>query len=179
MEKEKKVLDVPLIVISVFGIVTLILVISFIYFSINGPNYTENYREKSGGIKNITEFKIINNANLSNSQEEMVRYISIVLKLYNLHEIPYTTITPKIQVYINEDSYFVEIVKGDIIINKGETSEKDIKIKTTLDEMIKMKENENYAKESISSGKTTIEKIANDFTLFSKGYLNLYKELSL
>lgn len=181
MEKEKKELDVPLIVLSILGIFTLGLVISFIYFSLNGHDYSEVYSSEvePGKRKNTTDFGIIDNANLSYSQEEMVRHMAIVLKLYNLHEIPYTKITPKIQVSIDEDFYFIEIIKGDIIIKRGEVSEEDINIKTSLDEMVKMKEDENYAKESISSGKTTVEKVAEDFTLFSKGYLDLYQELNL
>jgi hypothetical protein len=188
MEKEKRELDVPAIILSLFGIFTAVLVISFVYLSINGSDYTKAYREENGKIKEINELnlvgeekeiEIINQANLSNSQEEMVRYIAIALNLYNLHETPYTKITPKIQVGIDGDFYFVEISQGKIIINKGEIVEKDITIVSSSEEIIKIQGNESYAKESILSGKTTVEKMASDFTLFSKGYLDLYKSLNL
>ncbi len=214
MKKEKRVLNIPGIILSIFGACTIILAILFIYFSVHGKDYTNIYIEKigKGEIKNpITEFALIfsdkdseeiseENGNVikikteegekliiirsniegvdtSQIKEKLVEYTSVVLKLYNLHEIPFTSITPKIQIYIDKDAYYIEITKGNIIIKDGEISKKDIIIRTTHEEIFKMIENESYVEESFSSGKTSIELVANKATLFSKGYLSLYKDL--
>ncbi len=213
-KRQNKILNLPAIILSIFGAFVLILAILFVYFSINGPNYTSTYNEKiqKGEIKNpITEFGLIfseegseeleendkvikinteegekliiiktgiEGVDISKIEEKIVEYVSVVLKLYNLHNIPFTTITPKIQLYIDENAYYAEITKGNIIVKDGETNKKDIIIRTTHEEIFKMIEDENYAEESLSSGKTSIELIANKVILFSKGYLSLYEDLS-
>ncbi len=215
--KEKRGSNVPVIILTFLGIVTLSLVLSFIYLSLNGPNYTEAYIQKiaTGEIKNpLTEFGfnstkedesteefngneknesitgefkdaeeneskigegIIKNQTIPNI--ELIRYAATLLKLYNLHTTPYTKVTPKIQIDLNQETYSIEIITGEIIITEGEIQNKDIIIRTTREELLKINENTDYIKESISSGKTTIEKIASDFILFSKGYSVLYPEL--
>ena len=196
--KEKKEMNVPAVVLSVLGIATLLFAASFVYFSLNGKNYTSTYEQKlqSGEIKNpINEFaldsanfsiggnksliideKILGDLNKSIIQESLINYASVILKLYNLHNIPFTSINPKVQVTIDSDSYYVEIVKGNIIIETGQIRNPDAKISTTREEILKIANNNDYATDSISSGETNIELTANKFVLFSKGYLGLYKE---
>lgn len=214
MKEEKRVLNVPAIILSIFGACTLILVILFVFFSINGPNYTPTYNEKiqKGEIRNpITRFGLIfseegseeleegdkvikinteegekiivikihdvEDLTISEIEKEIVNYASVVMKLYNLHNIPFTSITPKIQIYIDENTYFVEVSKGNIIINEGEGENEDIIIRTTHDEIFKIIKGEISAEESFSLGKTSIELVANKVILFSKGYLSLYEDL--
>jgi hypothetical protein len=211
MKKEKKELNLPVVILSVFGAFTLILIISFIYMSVNGPNYTSDYLQKiqTGEIKNpIQEFALMfsediqeipedanvlkiqtdegekliivqaemEDIDISDIEKELVNYGAVILKLYNLHSIPFTNINPEIQINIDENIYFLEIIKGDIFLSDGEIQNPDIILRTTNEEIFKMIENEDYAEESISLGKTSIELVANKFILFSKGYLNLYNE---
>lgn len=205
-------LNIPVIVLSVIGVSTLVLAISFVYMSLNGPNYTKTYTEKiqKGEIQNpISRFGLmfsdsqeipegakvikiqteqgekhiiiqadLGDFDISEVEKELVNYGAIILKLYNLHEVPFTGITPKVQIYIDENAYYIEITKGNIIIKDGETQKPDIIIRTTHEEIFKMIEDNKYAKESISSGKTSIEQVANKVVLFSKGYLDLYQEFS-
>jgi len=210
---KKRVLNLPAIILSVFGIFTLGLLLSFIYLSVNGRDYSNVYIEKilSGEIKNpILEFQLslsgeepedyieqgyeiikideeksiiikiqgIGDLNVSDIKKEIINYASITSKVYNLHAIPFTKNIPKIQVYINGDPYYVKISKGNIIIEEGITKDKDIIIRTTYDELLKMIEDKNYLKESVSSGETTIEITKSKVILFSKGYLTLYKEFA-
>lgn len=196
--KEKKEMNVPAVVLSVLGIATLLFAASFVYFSLNGKNYTSTYEQKlqSGEIKNpINEFaldsanfsiggnksliideKILGDLNKSIIQESLINYASVILKLYNLHNIPFTSINPKVQVTIDSDSYYVEIVKGNIIIETWQIRNPDAKISTTREEILKIANNNDYATDSISSGETNIELTANKLVLFSKGYWGLYKE---
>lgn len=213
MNKEKREMNVPVIVLSIIGLITAILVFSFFFLSVNGKNYTNIYDQKlqNEEIKNpITEFQLMflenpseeipkdskvitiptedgekriiiqadtGNLDIFIIQKELINYLSIVLKLYNLHEIPFTKITPKVQVYVDKNSYYVEIIKGDILIIEGEVEKPDISIRTTNEEIFKIIENNSYAETSFSSGKTEIKITKNYFSLFAKGYLTLYKEV--
>ena len=119
--------------------------------------------------------------NLGSSQieEDLLNYTSVMLKLYNLHNVPYTSNTPKIQVYIDGSGYSIEISGGDINVNPGTISSPDIIMRTTSSEIIKMISGNGYTlQDSIASGKTTIQPVASQFILFSKGYLSLYQGLS-
>ncbi len=160
--KEKKELDVPKILLYILELIVLILIISFIYLSVNGnKDYAGIYSE--------------------HAQKQVVESLVTSLKLYQVHEIPYLRITPKIQIYVREDVYFVnayylEIIKGEVVIKDGETNEKDIIIRTTKEEILKIVNDSNYIKESLSSGRTVVEKATSDFVLFTKGYPDIFIE---
>ena len=56
-----------------------------------------------------------------------------------------------------------------------------IQIITTSDEIINALESDNtldYIKSSVLEGKTSIEQVASAYTLYSKGYLSLYKTIT-
>lgn len=164
MEKEKRVVDFPKIILLSLEIVVSILAILFFYYSAKGKDYTGVYNEKV--------------------QQQTVESLIIALKLYNVHEIPYTEITPKIQLYIKENystgsysvvsPYYVEVIKGDLIIKNGETSDRDIIVRTSEDEVLKIASNRTYIYDSLSSGRTTVQKSTSDFILFVKGYSTLF-----
>jgi hypothetical protein len=160
IKKEKKVLDLPKILLYSLEIFVVILLISFIYFSRNGnDDYTGVYSE--------------------HAQKELVKALVTSLKLYDVHEIPYLGTTPKIQIYIGEETsfvnvYYLEIIKGNVMINDGETAEKDIIIRTTEEEMQKVINDNSYMEESLNSGKTVVEKVASDLELFTKGYPDIF-----
>jgi hypothetical protein len=214
MEKEKGEMNVPAIILSVIGLFALGLVISFVYLSLYGENYTNLYIEKlqNGEIKNpISEFQLmfvgnpseqipegseiitiptedgekriiiqanLGNLDVSSIQKELINYLSVILKFYNLHEIPFTSMTPKVQVFVDDIAYYAEIVKGDILIKEGEAEKPEITIRTTNEEIFKIIENNNYAEESFSSGKTILSITDNYFVLFAKGYFTLYKDFN-
>ena len=203
--------NVPVIVLSVFALVTIGLVASFVYMSLNGHDYSSEYNKKieSGEIQNpVEEFALefsegetsegaqvikiqteegekhiiiqanLGDLNTADIEKELVTYGAVVLKLYNLHKIPFIGTTPKVQIYVDNKSYYAEITKGNIIIKDGKANKEDIAIRTTHEEIFKMIEDSSYAGESLSSGKTSIEMVANKFVLFAKGYLTLYNEFN-
>jgi len=205
----KRPIDLPTVILSIFGIGTMIILIAFFYLSVYGKDYSSIYSEKinKGEIDNpITKFSLVSeevtesedrvikvntpegiktiiiksdvgDLTVNDIERELVNYMGVYLKLYNLHEIPFTSITPKIQVYLEDKPYLLEIVNGVIIIDDIVSENPDIIIRTAYEEVFKMAENEDYAKESISLEKTKVEIVENNFVLFSKGYLSLYNEL--
>ncbi|MDD5012206.1 MAG: hypothetical protein PHQ66_00975 [Candidatus Nanoarchaeia archaeon] len=163
MEKEKKELDIPKILLYVFEGIVFVLALFYVYSTFKGTEQTGIYSE--------------------HAQMETIKALINGLQLQDIHEVPFADKTPKIQLYITEDIYFVnayyiEIVKGDVIIHDGESDKEDIIIRTTRDEIMKMVENNDYAEESFLSGRTEIEEVGEDFVLFSKGYPDFEKMLA-
>jgi len=159
-KKEEKVLDLPKIFLYFFEIVVLILLFSYIYFSMSeNKDYSGVYSE--------------------HAQKELIEALFTSLGLEGIHSIPYLGMNPVIQIYIKQNDYFVnsyylEVVDGAVIINDGIIKDKDILIWTTEEEIQKIITDENYIKESLISGKTSIEKFTSNFVLFSKGYPDLF-----
>lgn len=211
MDKEKREVNLPVLILSIFGGGVLIFLISFIYLSLNGEIYNSIYTTKieAGEIMSpIKQFQLslvdeeleipanskiitfdtdegkkriiisadLQNISLNDIQKEMVNYLSVILKLYNLHKIPFTSIKPQVQVYVDNSSYFAEIIEGDILIKEGKTSKPDITLRTTNEEIFRIIEDNGYAKESIESGRSSFELTSNYFILFAKGYYRLYKD---
>ena len=121
---------------------------------------------------------------LSNEQavaqfdDTFVYYLLVSIKAYNLHNPPLSSSTPKMNIYVDNLTYNAEIVNGQIKIYNGETSNQDINIKTTREEAVKMLRSKDYVSVSFQQGLSSIDKVAGQSTLFSKGYLNLYTELT-
>jgi len=160
LEEEKKVIDLPKILLYFFEIVILVLLGSYFYFAMIGNNKYE-------GIYS------------DHVKTELIKALFTSLKLQDIHEIPYLGITPKIQIYIQQEtffinSYYLEVKEGEVIIEDGIIQEKDIVIHTTEEEIQKIIEDENYIRDSLISGRTNIEKTTSDFVLFSKGYPDLF-----
>jgi hypothetical protein len=159
-EKEKKIADFPRILLYIVEAIVLLLVLSFVYFSSQeNKDYAGVYSE--------------------HAQKQVVEALVTSLKLYNVHEVPYLGITPKIQIYIKENTlfvnaYYLEIVKGKVMIKDGEAEEKDIIIRTTEAEVSRIINDSSYMQESLNSGRTTVEKATSEFVLFTKGYPDIF-----
>ncbi len=110
--------------------------------------------------------------------ESFVYYLLVSIGAYNLHNLPFSSNEPKIEISVDSDIYSARIVDGSIRISEGGVSERDIVLRTTKEEAIKMMNDRNYVVESFRNGKSEIELIAGELELFSKGYLELYDELS-
>lgn len=163
--------SIALIIVLVVGI--------FLYFSLNGPNYDAKYSEK------ISSGQLVNPVNgltqeqaVANFDESFVYYLLYSIKAYNLHSPPLSSDLPKIEIFVGNQTFNVEIEKGIIYAKRGEIAEKDIIIRTNANEAVKMLKDKSYVQESFLNGNSNIERVASQTTLFGKGYLNMYNELT-
>jgi len=109
--------------------------------------------------------------------ESFVYYFLINIGAYRLHSPPLSSETPKINFYIEGESYSAEIVERAIYVFKGLIEDSDIIIRTSAEEAVKMMNNKEYIKESFKKGSSNIELVASKIELAAKGYLKLYEEL--
>lgn len=163
-----------LIIIFSVILILLLIVAMFLYSALKVPDYGEkNKIILQNPIKGLT----LEQAKI-NFNESFVEYLLYSIGANNLHNPPLSNNKPKIKITIENDIYSSVIEKGRIIVKKEDILNQDITLKTNKEEAIKIMENKNYIKQSFSSGKSEISLSADKATLFAKGYLNIYKELT-
>lgn len=110
--------------------------------------------------------------------ESFVYYMLYNIKAYDLHNPPLSSNTPKIKIVIDKEVYSAVVQQKKIIVTKEEIPAVDIIITTNKKEAAKMIKNKAYIQDSFKAGLSSVQLIADRGTLFAKGYLNLYTELT-
>ena len=172
-DKPKKILIASLIIILI--LVTL----SSITYSIILKN------EKQDLTNPFTGFVIQNNEGVKIQKESLEitpEYITFILNelgAYKLHKNPLTFKDPVISFKIGE-TYFTSTVKKEIKTTLGKSSDADIELLGTREEIIRIigsRDQKKEVKSSISEGKIKLNLLASEAELFSKGYLKIYDGL--
>jgi hypothetical protein len=169
------------IILGIILLVILILLI-FFYYALYSPRneikYSAQGSNSSGGGLVNPVIGISNEQAVSEFNESFVYYLLYSIKAYNLHNPPLSSSKPIIQIYVSNDPYYAIIDKGAINVNKGTSDKKDIIIRTTKEEAVKMLQSKEYVATSFESGTSSIELVESKSLLFGKGYLNLYTQLT-
>ena len=158
------------------ALILLMILMMFFYFATASPSKPRAGTEIQNPIQGLT-----NEEAILQFSEEYINYLVFAIGGWKLHNPPLSDDTPKIKVIVDEEIYFSEIVNGEIKTERKEIEDEDIIIRATKQEIvnaIKSLDMENYIKQSVEDGKTSLELRASYTTLFSKGYLNLYKDVT-
>jgi len=110
--------------------------------------------------------------------ENYLTYLLYSLDVQKLHNPPFSSNTPKIEIYVGEEVYGAQVFKGRIFLAGGFLDEKDIIIRTSSAEVVKMLRNRNYVADSFNSGGSSVELISGKVTLMAKGYFELYNKFT-
>ena len=169
---------------NVFFVVGVVMVLvlagaMFFYFSLSGSDYSASYSDK------IESREIVNPASglsleeaVAQFDESFVYYLAVSIGAYNLHNPPLSSNKPKIEIFVDEEIYNIVVRKGEIEVGRGGIEGEDIVIRTSVEEAVKMVQDREYVRESFLAGRSSIELVAEKSTLFAKGYLSLYTELT-
>jgi len=178
-EAPKKLLVISAVVLVV--ILAIATTSYFVFFSnskseILNPleGYKVNFGQSTGDLSEINIEDIV-------ITPEFISYLLNEVGAWNLRKSPLTLENPIINFQIDETYFNSEITKGKISTKSGSSNSADISFVSTKVSIVKAIIDDapvEIFKESISSGETTIQKIADDTELFAKGYLDLYNELS-
>lgn len=159
MKKRWFILGILLIVILV--------IMAFVYYSTATPNYKkENIQLVPGIITNIDPVH--------------VKYLLNEMGAYQLHNPPLSSEKPIIQVVVDSKEFYAECDKGYISVSEAEKAA-DLKISTTSGELMSVLASGNIKENiqnSVRAGKINLELDASYTTLFSKGYLTLYQDIT-
>ena len=152
--------------------VMILLIFSFVFYTLAKPNYKKPIIDINRSEQGLSDFVLT---------ENHLSYILAEIGFYQTHNPPLSSETPKINIKADDDWYSSEVGKGQIHTKKDAFENPDLIIYTSSEEIlqaINSEQVEEYMKNSVAQGTTTLELKANYATLFSKGYLPLYKELT-
>ncbi|MDP1695545.1 MAG: hypothetical protein Q8L29_01375 [archaeon] len=161
-----------------FLIVFLILLVlcGLIYYTLFYKTYNVQSETSGQSVNPVSDLSVEEAVIQFNSG--FVSYLLYNIGAWQLHNPPLSSDTPKIEIDVGDEIYNAVVEKGNINVQKGKIDSKDIIIILTKEEAVKMMKDSNYVKESFKSGGSRIELVAGETTLFLKGYLKLYNELS-
>lgn len=137
-------------------------------------------KENTDSQGNVNESAVIDSG-IQNFNPEYIGYILWALGVTNLHKSSMGFGNPKFELSIDNDVWSSELVDGGLDVKKSGVDDEDIKIAMSKEEAVKAlvsSDIKQYMKSSVASGKTQLELVAGKIELFSKGYLELYKELT-
>ena len=124
-----------------------------------------------------------NAANVDKTQVgiNQINLLPYNIKAYGLHNPLLSKNTPKIEILIEDEAFNSEIIDNRIKTQKEAIDNEDIMIKTSKNEFLKILNSKDIKKavqESAETGNLDIEMLAGKLELASKGYLNVYKEVT-
>ena len=111
-------------------------------------------------------------------KKELIKYILILMRAYNLHNPPLSSDTPKMEFDMEGEKFNAEVIKGEIYVNEGPIEGEDVRINSNWGEAVVMSQGLEYVKTSFGSGRSTIEQVCDTKICFLKGYKEIYDELS-
>jgi len=109
---------------------------------------------------------------------DAIKSMASALGLSSLHNPPFSSDTPKIQVYLSDSPYSIEVISGKVSAKQSNIQNPDLIIKTNLEEIGKMVADKDYIKQSFNSGNSNIEIVAGEMTLLLKGYTKIYSSIA-
>jgi len=171
---KKLVLVLLIVVVLILAVVGVILYVVF-----GGADYDTAYSfQVSRGQLVNPAAGLTDEEAIAQFDESFVSYVLVEIKAYNLHEPIFSSDTPEIEITVGEDIYNAEIIDGKIFVSEGLSDDEDIIISTTAEEGVKMLRDAGYIDDSFRDGLSGIEMTAGKVELFSKGYLEIYSELT-
>ena len=142
----------------------------------------EENNTKDGGIedelKDEVEEEIGEIVVKDEDKEDMLKYILILIKAYNLHNPPFSSDTPKMEIDMDGEMFNAEVVAGEIYIRGGDIEREDVIISSNWGEAVIMSQGPEYIKNSFASGRTTLEQVCDTKVCFLKGYKEVYDEIN-
>lgn len=164
------------ILLWIIGIILVILVVAGVvfYFMMAAPSEPKVVVENP--IQGMSSEQAVLKFN-----ESYIDYLIFAIGGWKLHSPLFSKDTPKIKVVVEDEIYVSEIIGGEIKTEKKQTEEEDMVLRTEKEEIVNMilaSDMSGYIRQSVSEGKTSLEAKASRTILFSKGYLNIYKDIT-
>ena len=110
----------------------------FFFFALYNPNYGFSSAESDSKLLVNPINGLITEEAVSSFNESFIYYLLYSAGAYKLHSDPLLKETPRIEIFVDSEVYNAEISNGVIYVSLGEVENKDIIIRTTKIEAVKM-----------------------------------------
>jgi hypothetical protein len=137
------------------------------------------YKNTDSKTGEVDKEKVISQA-VFEFNEEYINYILAAMGIGKLHK-SIMGENPKIKFILGEDIWSSEIINGAPNTKKVAIEDEDLRIVISKEEAVEalLSENiEEFMKNSVVEGRTGIEMVAGKAELFSKGYLDMYEQIT-
>ncbi len=114
-------------------------------------------------------------------QADQITYFLNELGAYQLHNRPVSSDIPRLEVVVDGRTFGSQIIAGITTTHEQAVNDPDLRIISSKEEIFKAIRSGNvqaYAKKSLAEGKMSVEQLGSYSEFFSKGYLNMYRELT-
>ena len=156
-------------------IVILVLIVVAGYFAFFMNSFEKSSFESSLSIplEGLTDEQAVQQFN-----ESFVLYLLYSISVDSLHNTPFSQNKPSLVVSVGNEFFNAVVDEGKIYVYEGNLDNPDVIISTTATEAVAMLRDKNHIIESFKSGKSSLSMEASKLTLVSKGYTNIYTELT-
>ena len=161
------------IILILLPIILVLLALTYIYFVFYHKSNYDNTIIITNPVVGLTDQQAI-----EQFDESFVEFLLVSIGAQSLHNPPLSSNTPKIEIQLEDTTFSAEVKERLITVSQNSIEDKDIIIRTTKAEAVKMLRDEEYIKQSFLEGSSTVELIASKTTLFTKGYLKIYTDLT-
>jgi len=161
------------IIILILVLVVVGVVGYYLYYIFIGPSYGGEGVILQNPVANLTTAEAV-----EQFDESFVLFLLYSIGVNELHNPPFSSDKPKIELYVSDDVYNAFVERGAIGVQRGAIEGEDIIIRTTREEGVKMLQNSNYVADSFRAGLSSIELVASKTKLAPKGYLKIYTSLT-
>ncbi len=178
--------------IIIFGIFLVLLIVFVAGFLLRKPTYVEiilenpiiGIVEANTDVNGEVDIPVVIEQAIMEFNEDYINYLLAALGTGYLHK-SIIGGSPFLELIMNDSSgneiWHAEIIEGMPNSALGEIDNEDLRITVSKEEAVKAILSEDvkqFMKDSYNTGNLKIDMVANKAELFSKGYLNMYKELT-
>lgn len=187
IDKNNHYINMAIIILAVF----VLILIGFYLFHLKDdkPPVITNPAVVSNPLEAIitknTLNGIVNNTavvkdGIKEFNEKYINYLLNAIGTSNIHKSNIGYGNPRIEILLDNEAWTSELTSNGVITSKGEGDDIDLKVTLSKEEAVKAilsSDSKQFMKDSISSKKTQFEMVAGKVELFSKGYLEMAKNL--
>ena len=156
-----------------FALILVLIAAAFLFWALAKPNHSKmNLPNPVSWDSDLAEINV---------SDVHVTYLLNEIGAYQLRNAPLSDEPSRIEVQVDSDVFTSEIDDGKISTRRGKAEGADLRIITTKEEVansLASSDTKEHIRNSVKNGKTQLKLVAGYTTLFSKGYLSLYKDLT-
>ena len=179
MLRQNKKRSSKIIILVIF----ILLILAFIgaggiYYFLFSNGKEESKIEGGGKVLNNPAKGLSLEEAVEKFNDEYIKFLLVAIKAGNLHNPPFSSDIPKIEISLGEEIYHGTVTDNKISVGKGQIEDEDIILYSSREEIVKIMKDKDYVKNSFENGLASIELKTDKLELYSKGYLDIYDELS-